>query len=88
MSELLAVGRSIIEVLNGPWEGLERLPELLDTRDRLIGEISSLTQAQELVQQDRQLVALSLSLYRRLRCQLRYQRESISPTPKFYDQRS
>lgn len=87
MTELLAVGNSILEVLECPWEQLSRLQELLEQRERLIGQISSRALSRELLEQDRQLMTRCSSLFGRLRRQRRWQMQADPPPPRFYDQR-
>ncbi|MBT9587012.1 hypothetical protein IV102_26960 [bacterium] len=88
MTELLAVGRSILEVLDGPWQQLSRIHELLEERERLIGQISAPAHSAELLEQDRQLLARCSSRCLRLRRQQRWQTETDPQPAKFYDQRS
>lgn len=88
MNELLAVGRTILEVLDGPWQQLSRIDELLEERARLICQISSPLLSAELIEQDRQLLAQCSAVCGRLRRQQRWQMETVAPPAKFCDQRS
>ena len=90
MNDLLALGASILEVLDGPWEQLDRVHPLLDARAQLIQAVSWSTDpaSAELLEQDALLTQRCSAVLSHLRQRQRWQAEPRPSGAKFFDLRS
>ena len=92
MKELLLAGEAILEILEGPLESLEELPQLLSERGRLTESLSkppTPEQKAAALHQDELLLQRCAQVLSRLSMDLRWKpKHSGVSKPKFIDQRS